>query len=178
MPLPRTSLRADERRIRTTTWQRISHTSVYRNAEASLVWAHGDIYYNATKPRELSFICDYCNAIIKPSSSRSTGNYRRHYRNIHGLDLSSRAISDNENDTNEDEEDITISERPLEFSALTIKLNIDRWRMLLVKFVVECQVPFNIVEQSQFRELLLYSQPSLKGYFISSRNSVKNWVTQ
>jgi hypothetical protein len=98
---------------------------VYRNAEASPVWEHGDVYYNISRPAEISFICDYCNATIKPALSRSTGNYRRHYRNIHGLDLSSTALDDDNEEDNEDREDTERPKRPSEFSALTIRLNIN-----------------------------------------------------
>jgi hypothetical protein len=81
------------------------------------------------------------------------------------------AVEDNE-DTKEE-----APPPPPQFAALTVSLNFERWRMLLVQYVVGCQLPFNSVEQPEFRELLLYTQPSLGRYLVSSANSVKTWVT-
>src|ERR1700761_2673942 len=104
-PIPRRSLRADERRIGGVVWRRIHQPSIRRTQEPSSAWAHGDKYCNPARPRDPPrFICDYCNTVLKPQANRSTGNYRRHLILKHKIPLTTSCITDEQETASEDEE--------------------------------------------------------------------------
>lgn len=93
-PVSRRSMRADERRIGTVIWRRIDVPSTRRNHDLSGVWIHGDRYCNIARPDPPRFICNYCNAVIRPQSNGSTGNYRRHLKRKHQIILAREEIEE------------------------------------------------------------------------------------
>src|ERR1700744_3377197 len=106
-PVPRRSLRADERRIGLVVWRRVDVPSTRRYQENSGVWLHGDRYCNSTRPSDPPrFICDYCNTVLKPQANASTSNYRRHLKHKHKIILP-RTETEEEGVVEEEEEEYT-----------------------------------------------------------------------
>ena len=175
------SLRADERYIKGKIWQRIGNQSAYRRrTDSSPAWAHGDVYIRPTRPTEPHILCDYCNTSIKPQSNHSPYNFARHLKRAHRI-----AYMKDTNDMEEEEEEetseaidssILVDEAPRQFAALYTTLNIDKFRCLLVRLFVQSQLPYILIEQPEFRQLLLYIQPSIGRYLPESRNTISNWI--
>ena len=95
-----------------------------------------------------------------------TGNYLRHLRD-HGLSLDKK-----------DSAGKVVKEKVSKsVNALVIRVEAERFRMLLLRFIIECIQPYNIVEKHQFRDLLLCAQPSLNKLLIKSANTIKKWAT-
>ena len=176
------SLRAEERRIKGVVWRLIDTPSIRRKQDNSGIWSHGARYINIDRPRDPPhFICHHCNTVMKPSSSQSTSNYLRHLKRRHDIILDRQETEEEEAENEEDSvvaqsqvTSRTVTSRTL--SALVTSINIDRWRQLLLRYIIECQVPYSVVKQPQFRELLIYAQPSIQRYLVQSGNSIKSWV--
>ena len=52
----------------------------------------------------------------------------------------------------------------------------DRFRILLLRLFVYCQLSFNLIECPEFRELLLYIQPTIDRY-LPGRTAIASWAT-
>jgi hypothetical protein len=78
----------------------------------------------------------------------------------------------------EDEEvdnDVNKEEPPRQYSALCTTINGERFRILLLRLFIYCQLPYNLIEHSEFRDLLQYIQPSI-GKFLPKRTAIGEWV--
>ena len=65
---------------------------------------------------------------------------------------------------------------PQQYSALCTTINMDRFRILLLRLFVYCQLSFNLIERPEFRELLLYIQPTIDRY-LPGRTAIASWAT-
>ena len=176
-PIPvHRSLRADERRIGSTLWRRLGHQSVYRNCKPSPVWSHGDLYVEANKPRnQPHFICDYCDSILKVPPSRATSNYRRHLNDRHQIVLNEVQEYEGGREQEVAPTDSISVASSTQYAALCTTINMEKFRLLLLRLFVHCQLSYNLIEQSEFRELLQYIQPTIDRY-LPSRNTIRTWV--
>ena len=82
--------------------------------------------------------------------------------------------------TEEEEEEVVEVALPREepqqqYSALYTTINMDRFRILLLRLFTYCQLSFNLVERPEFRELLLYIQPTIDRYLLG-RTTISSWV--
>jgi hypothetical protein len=182
-PTPTPSRRAEYRRIRAITWLLVGHkANIRRNAEGSGIWRHGDEYINLAKPDDAhAWICDHCDGVIIIPRSGTTSNVNRHLKKDHGI-----ILKRTQNDREEEDETETILSRdssvqqtqtaPTTFRALVTTYDVDRFRNLLIHWIVQQQIPYSAVEHTEFRDLLLYLQPSLERYLIRSHHTVANWI--
>lgn len=67
---------------------------------------------------------------------------------------------------------------PSQFAALDTTINIDRFRLLFLRLFIRCQVPFSIVERDEFREPILYIQPTIECYLVDSHCTISRWVAE
>jgi hypothetical protein len=111
--------------------------------------------------------------VIKPTKTNSTSNVLRHLRDSHRI-IVKRALSEEE----DQEPQIKAPTKREAFSALVTRIDVERFRYLLIRWIVQRQVPFSAVEHSQFRDILIFLQPSIKPYLVNSYNSIKAWVEQ
>ena len=168
--ISRRSPRVDERRIRGVVWRLIGHQSQYRNTVGSPVWNHGDIYIKSGRPRDGGyFICDYYRTVIKTQKNGSTNNFRRHLVDKHRIALNEREIEEVEV-----EEDVQSSiERPeveqRRLTALVTTIDANRFRACIVRLFTYCQLSYNLIERPEFRELLLYIQPSIERFIVGRK---------
>jgi hypothetical protein len=181
-PTPIASRRGDNRRIRGQTWLLVGRKpNLKRGQQVSPIWDHGDEYVDLAKPQDgASWICDHCDAIVTLKSNASTSNAARHLKNFHQIS-GKRPRSEIED---EEEEERTLSRqsslqeipRPPGFTALVTRLDIEKFRRLLLRWIIQQQIPYSAVEHIEFRDLLLYLQPSLEPYLIRSHRTISNWV--
>ena len=92
-----------------------------------------------TKPRDIpSFICDYCDSIMRTRPSGSTSNFRRHLIDKHrvAFDITMECIVKEEEEVVDNE---LIVEEPLrQYLALLTTINIDKVYILLLRLFVYC----------------------------------------
>ena len=126
-----------------------------------------------SNPDSHRWFCSKCNKSIMIQDSKSTSNVRRHLKNSHGITIDR---ADEAQDAVEDEE-----QQPRNLALITSYLNrvdIDRFRELLVRWLVQCQIPFSAVQRSQFVDLLLCLSPSLQPYLVSSATTIRSWIKE
>jgi len=180
---PPISRRRDERRIAGVMWHRIGRRQhTYRGRKTSYIWDHGDLYIKAQDPEAQEYwVCDHCDDSCRCQKNHSTANPRRHLIDMHGiLDPSAPAAQ------NEDSESIRSStiagsqaqaQIPVQstYSQLYNSVNIDKFRGLLLRTFVYCQLSFNLINQVEFRELLKYLHPNIERHLIH-RQQLQNWI--
>jgi hypothetical protein len=177
---PTPSRRADSRRIAGSTWIRAGHQANFRRGiEQSRIWDHGDAYVALDSPDKPFWICDICDSAITIPPNQASSNMIRHLKKYHNI-LLKRTQSDREDEEGseavESIETPSIRQTPPIFSALMARINVDKFRNLLVQWIVQQQIPYSAVEQAQFRELLLELQPTLERYLVKSHNTISSWV--
>lgn len=172
--------RRQERRIKGITWRWVGRrASTRRNDTTSLVWDHGDGYININRPSmPVYWVCDYCDTAIKPQSSGSTANVRRHLQLTHTIDLAVMRATTSDVETDTASQVTSVESTPIlrQFSALCTSINADRFRLLLLRLFITCQLAFSIVERSEWRELFSYIQPSIERYMPKTHKSIRAWV--
>ena len=162
------------RRFDGVTWVPIDHrANIKRGSKISEVWQHGGEYIDLNNPQgRHRWVCDRCGKSVKLPKSNSTSNATRHLWRHHQI----RLRDTQEDSEEEDEEEEAIEQRRSALDQFISRVDIERFRDLLVRWVVQCQVPFVAVGRSQFAELLLCAQPYLRPYLTSSSNTIGNWV--
>ena len=177
-PTPQPTLRANERRIKGVNWRRVTRpVPRYRGREtSSLIWLHGDLYIKASRPGDPpQWVCDRCDSIIKLQKGGTTANARRHLRRQHQIMEEEDDVEEENIDEDESDSVIRTERNTSTFSSLYTTVSIEKYRNLLLRWIVQHQIPFSAVEQTEFRALLLYLQPSLNRYMISGNTALK-WV--
>lgn len=174
-PTPLSSRRSDSRRINGKTWSLIEHAvNIRRNSQVSRIWEHGAEYVNHSERNAGSYwICDHCDSMIALRRSQSNWNASRHLLKAHSIRVK-REISEVE----EEEQAQQTERREETFAALIARVNIDRFRELLVRWVVQSQAPYSAVKSQAFRDLLLCLQPGIERYLVRSHNTIASWVDE
>ena len=177
--------RCDRRRIGARVWRRTGHqANIRRGTQQSRIWEHGDEYVeDAQRSSQPSWICDYCDAVVSIKENLSSSNVVRHLKKSHQIILK-RTRNDREEEdeaesllSRETSREASVASTPQAgFRSLVTAFNVETFRSLLLRWIVQRQVPFSAVEHTEFRDLLLYLQPSLERYFVRSHQSISNWV--
>ena len=168
----RPSLRSELRSIRGELWERVGHRPMKRRrVQASLIWEHGDEYSKANREGEgTSWLCDYCDVVMTLSRSQTTSNILRHLREEHRATLlepinrreerASRGTSSNSaiSRSSSASRERTVSS----LLSFTHRVDIVEFRNLLLRWIIQQQIPYSAVDQPEFRDLLLYLAPGLK----------------
>jgi hypothetical protein len=169
------SRRCDIRRIDGKTWILIDQQGKSsRKSTESRIWLHGGSYCDIEEPDgPYHWICDLCDRVVAVKSAGSTSNASRHLSLTHKIGIKRSRV---ENDEEEQEISQQEKERSTKVAALVARLNVKRFRGLLVRWIVQAQIPFSAIEDKGFRDILLSLQPSLDKYLIKSHNSMSKWV--
>ena len=182
-------------------WRQVATPSnTYRNSKVSRAWEHGAEYFDINQPHNPHrWICDYCDAFITLNNDRITANAARHLRAKHNLVLKRRQseieeeeeprqINKEEQEEEEEEEEEPLSQESRQqsvvssrrsqshFSTLVTSIQVERFRQLLIQWIIQAQIPYSCVENAQFRDLLLYLAPSLQRYLVRSHSTITKWV--
>jgi hypothetical protein len=191
------SRRSEQRVIDGKLWRQVAlPANMYRNSIVSRAWEHGAEYLNINQPHHPHrWICDYCDAFITLNSSRNTANATRHLRSNHKLALKRQQseIEEEEqaqiNEEEQEEEEELLSQHESRqqsvvssrrsqshFSTLVTTVQVERFRQLLIQWIIQAQIPYSCVENAQFRNLLLYLAPSLQQYLVRSHSTITRWI--
>lgn len=186
------SRRSEQRISSGKLWRQVPRQSnMYRNSRVSQAWEHGAEYLDINQPQcPPRWICDYCDAFITLNGDRVTTNAARHLRSKHQLVLKRRQSEIEEEDQhliNEDEDEALSQDSrqqsvasslrsQSQFSTLVTSVQVERFRHLLIRWIIQGQIPFSCVENTQFRDLLLYLAPSLQRYLVRSHSTITKWV--
>jgi hypothetical protein len=175
--------RCPERVIDGKMWHLLEQAAnIRRGSLISPIWEHGAEYFDITeleKPHR--WICNYCDGSVTLQLTQSTSNASRHLRRAHSLILKrqiSEVASDEVSEASFSASDRGEVRRIKEFRALVTPVNIDRIRRTLVRWIVQCQIPFRGVSNEYFRVFLLCLQPSLERYIPQSHSTIADWVKE
>lgn len=147
---------------------------ISRKNTESRIWLHGGSYCDIEDPAgPHHWICDICDQVVAAKSPGSTSNAPRHPFLTHKIGMKRNRVEDEE-----EEQEISQQQedRSTKVAALVARLNVERFSGLLVRWVVQAQIPFSAIEDKGFRDILLALQPSLDKYIIKSHNSLSKWV--
>jgi hypothetical protein len=100
-----------------------------------------------------------------------TSNIKRHLGGHHHIDVDKALIRKRSSD---DINSVSPSINSPVIRGLTSFVNVDNFRNCLTQWVIECHVPFTVVETDSFQALLNSINPSISDYFIRTGNSVRN----
>ena len=142
-PTPIPSRRSENRQIGGKIWTLVAHPpNINRNSYSSDIWKYGTEYIEFGKPDSVSsWICNHCNSIILLSRS-STFNVSRHLQKTHKILVKRKR---EETETIEEREDQETS-RKKGFAALVGHVDVERFRELLIRWIVQCQIPFSTMK--------------------------------
>jgi hypothetical protein len=130
------------------------------------------------------WLCDLCDSALNLPVSGSTSNISRHLTDTHN-------ISRKRNREEEEEEEETIFKRqevslsiestsqPVRasmISSLVSRVDVERFRRMLVEWVVQDQIPFSGVNSKRLRDIFLLLQPAMERFLISSHSTISKWV--
>ena len=186
---PQLPFNRQDRTINGKLWICVPHaTNIRRGSKISRIWEHGGEYRDSQDlDGASSWICDLDNAIVSMKGRQGTSNASRHLLNKHGIRVKRTASEisgdsdkeeDNESDTSQPRQPQPRQSQPRqqEFRSLVTTVDIERFRGLLVKWVVQCQVPFSAVTHEQFKAILLCLQPHIERYLLRSSTTMTSWV--
>jgi hypothetical protein len=139
--------RCPERAIDGKIWHLLEQAAnIRRGSPISPIWEHGAEYFDITEPKKPHrWICNYCNGSVTLQLTQSTSNASRHLKRAHSLILKrqiSEVASDEVSEASFSASDRGEVRRIKEFRALVTPVNIDRIRRALVRWIVQCQIPF------------------------------------
>jgi hypothetical protein len=180
--------RRHKRRANGKIWSLYGHrANIRRGSDASAIWDHGEEFEEVGSPGAThAWICDLCDSAILLVRSQSSWNVKRHLSSRHNIvikrgfqDIDNEDLSTDsrgESDSASCESSQAEISRPEGFGALISRVNIDRFRDLLIRWIVKGQVSYSIVKLDEFRDLLLYLQPSIERYLVRSHSTIASWV--
>jgi hypothetical protein len=166
----------------------VDHTANQRNgSEISRIWQHGGERRRVDDgSMDRYWRCGHCNnkRILKcPKTGRGATSYPiRHLKNRHFIDLTA------------DHQALPL--QPTSFfgtvagaaasaaaSAVTqtagkliSTMNMDRFRYLLIRWIVIMNIALVCVKAPCFRELLLYYHSGLEPYLVKSTDTIRSWI--
>ena len=183
---PRPSLRSNFRSIRGELWERVGHRPMKRRrVQPSRIWEHGDEYKKTNREEEgTSWICDYCDRVMTLSRSQSTGNILRHLREEHQVTPPEPANrrggsiprGTSSNSTMSCASSADRGRVPSSILSFTHRVDVVEFRNLLIRWIVQQQIPHSAVDQQEFRNLLLYLAPGLKDILSTSHTTIARWI--
>jgi hypothetical protein len=64
----------------------------------------------------------------------------------------------------------------IDYKALITSVQADRFRYLLIRWIVYIHIALSIVEHQTFRQLILYICPALKPFFVKQADTIRRWI--
>ena len=155
-------------------WTRIDHVANQgKGSKTSPIWGLGEEYVAMEDPNQRAWRCQLCpgNKMIGIPQKRS-GPAIRHLRDIHPGVLNEKSI-----DELSDVASITTNEsRPDRFAfGLLQRVDIEKFRHHLLRWIVRNQLAFTTVEDEDFRQLLLALSCNVEKYLVH-KSTIRNWA--
>ena len=146
-----------------------------RNVKISAIQEHGGEYIDiANLNTAHRWFYNHYNVSIRLLGIGTTLNVRRHLKRVHGIKIGRTKAQE---ESEQEEETISTEEPNLSLiSSYLNKVDVEQFRILLIRWLMQCQIPFSTVQRKQFMDLLLCLSPSLKPYLISSLITIGSQV--
>ena len=166
------SIAPDEINWKGNRWFHIDETAKQRrNAPRSKIWDHGSEYRKEANIHLKAWRCGYClQDYLVVYTSDATSNCRRHLAAIHNMEL------DKSKGKNEEEEEQVPVERQLQLRSLVQSVNVDNFRFHMLRWIVECHIPFSIVEDQNFQLMMKSVNSTVQDYLVKSGDTIRNWM--
>jgi hypothetical protein len=106
----------------------------------------------------------------------ATSNARRHLLTKHKINLNaSLSRKRSRQNLNEENEALREKERT-QIKGLLVIVKAETFRTRLIRWIVECSIPFRSVESSHFQELLTVLNPGVERYLVKIGNTIRRWI--
>ena len=158
----------------------IDHAANRKNgSKQSKVWDHGCDYINQVDPSSHGWRCNICIPqtfiIIR---ANKTSDILRHLREVHRIDPNTQsvvAVKRSIEDIIEDKEDEIRLRSRSKTRQLVQTLDIHKWRCHLIRWIIKRHLPFDAVEDNDFRAMLMALNQSIESYLVSG-DTVREWI--
>jgi hypothetical protein len=96
----------------------------------------------------------------------------RHLKKKHGI------LLDEANNENSSQSNGSTASKAAGFIAknLVTTLKIEKFRYLLLRWIICMHIALNCVESESFRNLIIYISPALEPYLVASGTTIRNWI--
>ena len=152
-------------------WQIVPHQpNRNRGSQTSAIWDWGNEYVWEDDYKLTAWRCGLCvNDYVSIMHSNSTGNARGHLRGKHKMDkLEGRKLPKRpEHDSNAGQ-----------FKSLYHVVKIDDFWYHLTRWIVENHLPFNVVEDTNFRAMLVCLNDTVNKHVKKTGDTIRNWVQE
>jgi hypothetical protein len=150
---------------------RVDHTANQRKGtNPSWIWNHGEeLRYLVGSKAHKNWRCTYC---IPPKMTiipveNTTFHAGEHLRKKHNLYKPG----------SEPKPRRSIGQvAGAAYQSLISTIQADRFRYLLIRWIVCMHIALSVVEHSTFRDLILYISPALESLLVRSGKSIRRWI--
>ena len=152
-------------------WQIVPHQpNGNRGSQTSAIWDWGNEYVWEEDHKLTAWRCGLCvNDYVSIMHSNSTGNARGHLRGKHKMDkLEGRKLPKRPDDDS----------NAGQFKSLYHVVKIDDFWYHLTRWIVENHLPFNVVEDTNFRAMLMCLNDTVNKHVKKTGDTIRNWVQE
>jgi hypothetical protein len=134
-----------------------------RNQSSSWIWDHGTEYRSIEDLHGVKWWkCTHCKRPKLYRQDHGTKAVNRHLKGKHRIEpASTRQKAKKPRDT---------------VTSLLFNLSVSKFRWLLIRWIVCCQIIFSVVQHPYFQELIDTICPSLQKHMVSSGNTIRSWI--
>lgn len=159
-------------------WKRhrfqLSHSQPNRSvitgrSKPSRIWQYGRLYFRVDDDTKHAWRCGLCanNTLVLIDAS-STSNARKHIIHSHRIDINTESTTPSKGGGDVAEE--------VTYRELYHVINVDTFRFHLIRWIVECHIPFNVVEDTNFQAMLRALNSTVDSHLLTSGDGVRNEV--
>lgn len=147
--------------------------NIRKGTNVSWIWKHGRELRDAEEHRVWQ--CQECSRGNITTYNIDSTNYKvsQHLKKKH------RLIKPGE----EEDEDLPqsnigalVSVAAKKTAGLVTSLSIERFRYLLIRWIVLCHLALSIIEHEAFRTLVKYISPAIEHYLVKSGDTIRQWI--
>ena len=153
-----------------------------RNSKISVIWNFGFEYMLVDDQSKHFWRCGHCRGVELYAIHDSSKSVLRHLKREHPTLPTDDDSSEIRSMSSRASSLPPSSPPPIESSGihqtLVTSLAVERFRMLLLRWIVTMHLALSVVANDQFRALIVYVAPSLKDYLVSAGNTIRRWILQ
>lgn len=140
-----------------------------KRSESSLCWDYGERIYRSLDKKAFYYCydCERLKVAQQLPSAEGTTGARNHMKHYHRRDPDTGVVAVDKEAKKEDK-DAVISFVKIE--------SLSKFKELLVRWFVICQLAFFMLENSVFRELIAYLSEGLAAFLPQARATLRRWI--
>jgi hypothetical protein len=169
--LPNEETTSDFVEINGKSYLTINRTANQRTgSKPSWIWDHGrELRLLASQNPQKCWQCTYCGKIMPVHST--TYHAGDHLSKNHQVSKPGSVPEERDAPGN-----IANQLTNMAYKALVTNVQIDRFRYLLVRWIVCMHVALSVIEHPTFRELMLYCCPAIEPFFVKTGTTIRRWI--